>query len=118
MSYLICILIVLQLLLLLHMHIALKNTPLAVLLLFLTIGIAPIYEFYYEGGLYRITENIFTNFGNPKLDDERELYVDTESLDQIYEPIRADVINKMTGILGGIFAAMSLFDLYMVYVVN
>lgn len=78
----------------------------------------PIYEFYYAGGTHRIVESTYSNFANPQIGEKREIYVDTESLDEIYEPIRSRKLNIMTCGLGICFAAMSLLGFIMVYVVQ
>lgn len=78
----------------------------------------PIYEFYYAGETHRIAESTYSNFANPQIGEKREIYVDTESLDKIYEPIRSRKLNIMTCGLGICFAAMALLGLFMVYVVE
>ncbi len=78
----------------------------------------PIYEFYYAGETHRIAESTYSNFANPQIGEKREIYVDTESLDEIYEPIRSRKLNIMTCGLGICFAAMALLGLFMVYVVE
>lgn len=78
----------------------------------------PIYEFYYAGETHRIAENTYSNFADPQIGEKREIYVDTVTLDEIYEPIRACKLNKMTCGLGICFAAAALLGLIMVYVVK
>lgn len=78
----------------------------------------PIYEFYHAGEIHRIAENTYSNFANPQIGEEREIYVDAESLDEIYEPIRSRRIGRMYCGLGICFAAMALLGLVMVYVVQ
>lgn len=73
----------------------------------------PIYEFYYAGGTHRIAESTYSNFANPQIGEKREIYVDTESLDEIYEPIRSRKLNIMTCGLGVCFVAMVLLGLIM-----
>lgn len=79
---------------------------------------APIYEFYYAGETHRIVESTYSNFANPQIGEEREIYVDTESLDEIYEPIRSRKLSIMTCGLGICFVAMALLGLIMGYVVK
>lgn len=79
---------------------------------------APVYEFYYAGGTHRIAESTYSNFANPQIGAKREISVDTESLDEIYEPIRSRKLNIMTCGLGICFTAMALLGLIMVYVVK
>lgn len=79
---------------------------------------APIYEFYYAGETHRIAESTYSNFANPQIGEEREIYVDTESLDEIYEPIRSRKLSIMTCGLGICFVAMALLGLIMGYVVK
>ena len=74
---------------------------------------APIYEFSYNGETHRIAENTFSNFANPQVGDEREIFIDPESLDEIYEPVRAAQLSKITCIIGIIFSAVALFGLVM-----
>lgn len=78
----------------------------------------PIYEFYYAGETHRIAESTYSNFANPQIGEKREIYVDTESLDEIHEPIRSHKLNIMTCGFGICFAAMALLGLFMVYVVE
>lgn len=79
---------------------------------------APVYEFFYAGGTHRIVESTYSNFANPQIGERREIYVDTVTLDEIYEPIRVCKLNKMTCGLGICFAAAALLGLVMVYVVK
>lgn len=79
---------------------------------------APVYEFYFAGETRRIAESGYANFGNPQIGEEREIYLDTESLDEFYEPIRAAKMNKMTCGLGIAFAVAAVLGLIMMYVVK
>ena len=79
---------------------------------------APVYEFSYNGETRRIAESTFSNFANPQIGDEREIYIDTESLDEVYEPIRAAKLSKFTCLIGMLFAAAALFGLVMTLILR
>lgn len=79
---------------------------------------APVYEFSYNGETRRIAESTFSNFANPQIGDEREIYIDAESLDEVYEPIRAAKLSKFTCLIGMLFAAAALFGLVMTLILR
>lgn len=78
---------------------------------------APVYEFNYAGEVHRIAESSYSRFANPKIGEEREIYVDVEAFDEIYEPIRTRRFGRMYCGLGICFVAMSLLGFIMVYVI-
>lgn len=76
---------------------------------------APIYKFYFGEEEYCVAEKSYSGFFNPPEGEKRELFVDAETMDEIYEPIRAGKLRKFTYGLGFCFTALSIFGLLMMY---
>ncbi len=76
---------------------------------------APIYKFHFGEEEYCIAEKSFSRFFNPLEGEKRELYVDTETMDEIYEPIRAGKLRKFTYGLGFCFTVIPIVGLIMMY---
>ena len=76
---------------------------------------APIYKFYLGEEEYCIAEKSYSRFFNPPEGEKRELYVDTETMDEIYEPIRAGKLRKFTYGLGGCFIIFPILGLIVMY---
>lgn len=75
---------------------------------------APVYEFNYAGGVHRIAESSYSRFANPKIGEEREIYVDVEAFD---ETDTQPAIHSTKPAGSYRFVAMSLVGFIMVYVV-
>ena len=76
---------------------------------------APIYKFYLGEEEYCIAEKSYSRFFNPPEGEKRELYVDTETMDEIFEPIRAGKLRKFTYGLGFCFTVIPIVGLIMMY---
>ena len=76
---------------------------------------APIYKFYLGEEEYCIAEKSYSRFFNPPEGEKRELYVDTETMDEIYEPIRAGKLRKFTYGLGFCFTVIPIVGLIVMY---
>ncbi|MBR2409950.1 MAG: hypothetical protein IKB07_13475 [Lachnospiraceae bacterium] len=76
---------------------------------------APIYKFYFGEEEYCVAEKSFSRFFNPLEGEKRELYVDTETMDEIYEPIRSGKLRKFTYGLGFCITVLSMLGLLMMY---
>jgi len=76
---------------------------------------APIYKFYIGEEEYCVAEKSYSGFFNPPEGEKRELYVDTETMDEIFEPIRAGKLRKFTYGLGFCFTVIPIVGLIMMY---
>ena len=76
---------------------------------------APIYKFYLGEEEYCVAEKSYSRFFNPPEGEKRELYVDTETMDEIYEPIRAGKLRKFTYGLGVCFIIFPILGLIVMY---
>ena len=76
---------------------------------------APIYKFYLGEEEYCVAEKSYSRFFNPPEGEKRELYVDTETMDEIYEPIRAGKFRKFTYGLGVCFIIFPILGLIVMY---
>lgn len=63
-------------------------------------------------------ESAYSNFANPQIGKKRKIYVETESLDEIFELIHSYKLNITTCGLGICVVAMALLGLFMAYVVE
>ena len=74
---------------------------------------SPVYRYYYQGEWRTVTNNLFTNYGNPNIEDVRQIYIDPVYFDEYYDPIRArrGVIFKC--ILGAFFIGMAAYTMYL-----
>jgi len=79
---------------------------------------APIYEFHFGEEMHCVAERKFSRFANPQEGEKRELYVDVETMDEIFEPIRAGKLRISVYARGFCLVAVSIIGLYMMYVVR
>lgn len=75
----------------------------------------PIYKFYFGEEEYYVAEKSYSGFFNPPEGEKRELYVDTETMDEIFEPIRAGKLRKFTYGLGVCFIIFPILGLIVMY---
>ena len=75
----------------------------------------PIYKFYFGEEEYCVAEKSYSGFFNPPEGEKRELYVDTETMDEIFEPIRAGKLRKFTYGLGVCFIIFPILGLIVMY---
>ena len=78
---------------------------------------APYYKFYFGEEMYSVKETAYSRFANPQEGEKRELFVDAETMDEIYEPIRAKKLRMVVYAKGFFFVAVSIIGLYLMYVV-
>ncbi len=76
---------------------------------------APIYKFYLGEEEYYVAEKSYSGFFNPPEGEKRELFVDAETMDEIYEPIRAGKLRKFTYGLGFCFIIFPILGLIVMY---
>ena len=76
---------------------------------------APIYKFYLGEEEYCVAEKSYSGFFNPLEGEKRELYVDTETMDEIFEPIRSGKLRKFTYGLGFCFIVFPILGLIVMY---
>jgi len=76
---------------------------------------APVYKFYIGEEEYCITENVYSRFSNPQEGEKRELFVDMETMDEIFEPIRSGKLRKFIYGLGFCFTVVAIMGLIMMY---
>ena len=76
------------------------------------------YEFHFGEEMHYVAERKFSRFANPQEGEKRELYVDAETMDEIYEPIRAGRLRISVYARGLCLVAVSIIGLYMMYVVR
>lgn len=76
---------------------------------------APIYKFYYGEEEYCVAEKTYSGFFNPLEGEKRELYVDAETMDEIFEPIRSGKLRKFTYGLGFCFIVFPILGLIVMY---
>lgn len=79
---------------------------------------APIYKFFFGEEEYFVEEKAFSRYANPQEGEKRELFVDTETMDEIFEPIRAGKLRISVYARGLCLVAVSMIGLYMMYVVG
>lgn len=78
---------------------------------------APYYKFYLGEEMYSVKETAYSRFANPQEGETRELFVDAETMGEIYEPIRAKKLRTVVYAKGLFFVAVSIIGLYLMYVV-
>ncbi len=76
---------------------------------------APIYKFHFGEEEYCVADKTFSRYANPQEGEKRELYVDAETMDEIYEPIRSGMLRKFTYGLGFCFTVIPIVGLLMMY---
>lgn len=77
---------------------------------------APIYKFHFGEEEYCVADKTFSRYANPQEGEKRELYVDAETMDEIYEPIRSGKLRKFTYGLGFCFTVIPIVGLLMMYI--
>ena len=70
--------------------------------------LTPVYEFYLNGEMKRISNSTYSNKGNPKAGEVREIFIDPDKLDGYYDPQRSGSISISMIILGSFFIAMGI----------
>ena len=76
---------------------------------------SPIYKFHFGEEEYCVADKTFSRYANPQEGEKRELYVDTETMDEIYEQIRSGKLRKFTYGLGFCFIVVAIMGLIMMY---
>ena len=69
------------------------------------VKLTPLYEFYYNGETRRIMNSFYSNRGNPRVGEEREIFINHE-LDGYYDPKRSKVNSIFLIILSLFFIFM------------
>lgn len=76
---------------------------------------APVYEFHFGGEMHCVAESSYSRFANPLEGEKRELYFDTETLEEIYEPIRSGLLRIFTYVIGLCFIIIPIVGLLRMY---
>lgn len=67
---------------------------------------SPVYEYYYGGRYYTVVSKIPSAGNGPQVGSYKEIYINPEKPDEIYEPAFGDIIPTL-GVVGGIFIVVS-----------
>ena len=68
--------------------------------------LSPVYEYWYNGEMRRVTNNSFSNRGNPRAGEVREIFVSQSGEYGYYDPIRTNRNIIGASLLGAFFIAM------------
>ena len=78
----------------------------------------PVWSYYHDGEQREIRDNTFSNVGNPRVGESREIWIDPEYHEMYYEPQRERSGLILSCVLGGIFLVISGFIIVMLIVSN
>ena len=72
------------------------------------IKLTPVYEYFYNGETHRVSNGTYSNKGNPRAGEVREIFIDPEDLYGYYDPIRSGKLAIGSCILGLFFVGMAV----------
>lgn len=75
--------------------------------------LSPVYEFYYNGKTHRVMNSSFSNRGNPRAGEVREIFINPENLDGYYDPKRSNAISIGIALIGCFFIVMTVLVMYL-----
>lgn len=73
----------------------------------------PVYSFSYNGQIYKVCNDIYTNSHCPAVGQRYELYINPNDPTKLYEPLRANGTGVYMIILGVLIACFMAFVLFM-----
>ncbi|MCR5227871.1 MAG: hypothetical protein K6E27_11715 [Eubacterium sp.] len=77
------------------------------------IKLTPVYEYFYNGETHRVSNGTYSNKGNPRAGEVREIFINPEDLYGYYDPIRSGKLAIGSCILGLFFVGMAVLVFFL-----